>query len=146
MFACARWARSAALAAPGVLAVLTAADLTNCDPYYGTAYKDQPSLAGERIRYAGEPVAVVIAATERQAAAALKLLEVSLSEYPAVLDAAAALAEDAPILHGHVRPAGHFRDISHVQHVPYEPQRFLRCADLTCTSPFMHPVASMGLA
>src|SRR5688500_14286649 len=40
---------SAALAAPGVLAVLTAADLTNCDPYYGTAYKDQPILAGERI-------------------------------------------------------------------------------------------------
>jgi CO/xanthine dehydrogenase Mo-binding subunit len=108
---------SAALAAAGVLAVLTAADLTNCDPYYGTAYKDQPILAGERIRYAGEPVAVVIAETERQAAAALRLLDVSLSEYPAVLDAAAALADDAPVLHDHIRPAGHFRDLSHVRHV-----------------------------
>lgn len=108
---------TAALAAPGVLAVLTAADLTNCDPYYGTAYKDQPILAGERIRYAGEPVAVVIAETERQAVAALHLLDVSLSEYPAVLDTTAALADDAPILHEHIRPAGHFRDLSHVRHV-----------------------------
>jgi CO/xanthine dehydrogenase Mo-binding subunit len=108
---------SAALAAPGVLAVLTAADLTHCDPYYGTAYKDQPILAAERIRYAGEPVAVVIAETERQADAALPLLEVSLCEYPAVLDAAAALADGAPLLHDHIRPAGHFRDLSHVRHV-----------------------------
>ena len=108
---------SAALAASGVLAVLTAADLTNCDPYYGTAYKDQPILAGERIRYAGEPVAVVIAETERQADAALPLLDVSLCEYPAVLDAAAALADGAPLLHDHIRPAGHFRDLSHVRHV-----------------------------
>ena len=60
----------AALAAPGVLGVLTAADLTDCDPFYGTAFKDQPVLAGEHIRYAGEPVAVVIAETEREAAAA----------------------------------------------------------------------------
>jgi CO/xanthine dehydrogenase Mo-binding subunit len=62
-------------------------------------------------------VAVVIAETERQAAAALRLLDVSLSEYPAVLDAAAALADDAPVLHDHIRPAGHFRDLSHVRHV-----------------------------
>jgi CO/xanthine dehydrogenase Mo-binding subunit len=108
---------SEALAAPGVLAVLTAADLTDCDPFYGTAYKDQPILAGERIRYAGEPVAVVIAETEHQAVAALLLLDVSLSEYPAVLDTDTALAADAPILHDNVRPAGHFRDLSHVRPV-----------------------------
>ncbi len=108
---------TAALVAPGVLAVLTAADLTACDPFYGTAYKDQPILAGEHIRYAGEPVAVVIAETERQAAAAVNLLEVSLTEYPAVLDTTAALADGAPILHEHIRPAGHFRDLSHVRHV-----------------------------
>ena len=108
---------SAALAAPGVLTVLTAMDLTDCDPYYGTAYKDQPILAGERVRYAGEPVAVVIAETERQAAAALPLLDVSLAEYPAVLDTDAALADGAPLLHEHIRPAGHFRDLSHVRQV-----------------------------
>jgi CO/xanthine dehydrogenase Mo-binding subunit len=60
----------AALAAPGVLAVLTAEDLTDCDPFYGTAFKDQPLLAMDRVRYAGEPVAVVIAESTRGASGA----------------------------------------------------------------------------
>ncbi len=107
----------AALDAPGVLAVLTAADLTDCDPYYGTAFKDQPLLAMDRARYAGEPVAAVIAETERQAAAAVSLLNVTLTELPAVLDAESALAPDAPLLHEHLRPAGHFRDLAHIQPV-----------------------------
>jgi CO/xanthine dehydrogenase Mo-binding subunit len=107
-----------ALAAPGVLAVLTAADLTDCDPYYGTAYKDQPLLALDRVRYAGEPVAAVIAETERQAAVAVALLNVTLTDLPAVVDTAAALAAEAPLLHETLRPAGHFRDLSHVRHVP----------------------------
>src|SRR5262245_240557 len=102
----------AALAAPGVLAVLTAADLKDCDPFYGPAFKDQPVLAMERVRYAGEPVAVVIAATERQATTALALLEVRLNELPAVLDIDAALAPAAPLVHDRLRTAGHFRDLS----------------------------------
>jgi CO/xanthine dehydrogenase Mo-binding subunit len=108
---------AAARAAPGVLGVLTAADFTDCDPFYGTAFKDQPVLAGEHIRYAGEPVAVVIAETEREAAAAVNLLEVDLTEYPVVSDVEVALSDDAPILHEQVRPAGHFRDLAHVQQV-----------------------------
>jgi CO/xanthine dehydrogenase Mo-binding subunit len=107
----------AALAVPGVLAVLTAAELTDCDPFYGPALKDQPLLAMDRVCYAGEPVAVVIAETERQAAAALLRLEVSLTELAAVLDPEAALAPEAPILHQHLRPAGHFRDLSHLRPV-----------------------------
>ena len=41
---------------PGVLAVLTGADLTDIDPYFGQAVRDQPVLAIERVRFAGEPV------------------------------------------------------------------------------------------
>jgi CO/xanthine dehydrogenase Mo-binding subunit len=108
----------AALKAPGVLAVLTAADLADCDPFYGTAFKDQPLLAMGRVRYAGEPVAAVIAETERQAAAALPLLDVSLSELPAVLDLEAALAPEAPLVHEQLRPAGHFRDLSRLNPRP----------------------------
>ncbi|HEY7711734.1 MAG TPA: xanthine dehydrogenase family protein molybdopterin-binding subunit [Candidatus Entotheonella sp.] len=107
-----------ALAAPGVLAVLTAEDVSDCDPYYGTAFKDQPLLAIDRVRYAGEPVAVVIAATERQAMAAVALLDVTLTELPAALDTDAALAPHAPLVHETIRPAGHFRDLSHIKHVP----------------------------
>ena len=107
-----------ALASPGVLAVLTAEDLSDCDPYYGTAFKDQPILAIDRVRYAGEPVAVVIAETERQAMAAVALLDVALTELPAALDTDAALAPHAPLVHETIRPAGHFRDLSHVKHIP----------------------------
>jgi CO/xanthine dehydrogenase Mo-binding subunit len=108
----------AALAAPGVLAVLTAADLHDCDPFYGPAFKDQPVLAMDRVRYAGEPVAAVIAETERQAAAALELLEVALSELPATLSVDAALAPEAPLVHDTLRLAGHFRDLARLHPVP----------------------------
>src|SRR5262249_26971091 len=67
-----------AAAAPGVIAVLTAADLADCDRYFGPAYKDQPILAIDRVRYAGEPVVAVVAHSEREAAAAVAHLAVDL--------------------------------------------------------------------
>src|SRR5690349_8245465 len=51
----------AAVAMPGVLAVLTAADLGCPVPRFGTMVSDQPVLADGRIRYQGEPVAAVAA-------------------------------------------------------------------------------------
>src|SRR5881409_3029706 len=76
-----------AAAAPGVLAVCTAADLPVKRLYYGPAYRDQPILAHEVIRYAGEPVVAVIAESEASAAAALPLLEVRYEELPAMTSA-----------------------------------------------------------
>ncbi|HWP34016.1 MAG TPA: xanthine dehydrogenase family protein molybdopterin-binding subunit, partial [Thermodesulfobacteriota bacterium] len=108
----------AALAVPGVLAVLTAADLADLDPYYGPAFKDQPILAADRVRYAGEPVAAVIAETEAAAAWAVARLEVELEELPAVATIDAALADGAPVLHERLRPAGHFRDLAALTPVP----------------------------
>ena len=67
---------SRAAAYPGVAAVLTGADLHDIDPYYGPAFKDQPLLAVERVRYLGEPVAAVAAADAAIAAEALELIEV----------------------------------------------------------------------
>ena len=64
--------------APGVLAVFTADDFADCDRYFGPAYKDQPILAIERVRYAGEPVVAVVANSEREAAAAVALLDVDM--------------------------------------------------------------------
>jgi CO/xanthine dehydrogenase Mo-binding subunit len=55
---------TAAAAAPGVWAVLTADDFSGYDRFFGPAYKDQPILAIDRVRYAGEPVAAVIASVE----------------------------------------------------------------------------------
>ena len=54
---------SAALALEGVEAVLTGEDMRAAvhDPYYGPAFHDQPVLALDKVRYVGEPVAVVFA-------------------------------------------------------------------------------------
>jgi CO/xanthine dehydrogenase Mo-binding subunit len=109
---------TAAAAAPGVWAVLTADDFSGYDRFFGPAYKDQPILAIDRVRYAGEPVAAVIASSERQADAAVPLLEVELEELPAVTTLDEALAPDAPLLHEKLRVAGHFRDLANLRPIP----------------------------
>jgi CO/xanthine dehydrogenase Mo-binding subunit len=92
---------AAAAASPGVLRVLTGADLLDAGltPYYGHVVLDHPVLAIERVRFHGEPVAVVVAETKREAAEAAELVEVEYQELPSVIDADDALKPDAPILH-----------------------------------------------
>jgi CO/xanthine dehydrogenase Mo-binding subunit len=108
----------AAAASPGVLAILTADDLAAYDRFFGPAYKDQPILALDRVRYAGEPVVAVIAESERQAETAVDLIDVDLEELPAVTTLDEALASDAPLLHEELRTAGHFRDLSNLRPMP----------------------------
>ena len=56
---------SAALALAGVHAVITIDEVLALapNPYYGPAFHDQPILAHQKVRYVGEPVAVVLAST-----------------------------------------------------------------------------------
>src|SRR5678810_597605 len=53
---------SAARALAGVHSVVTAAEIQKIipEPYYGPAFHDQPILALGKVRYVGEPVAVVL--------------------------------------------------------------------------------------
>ena len=102
---------SAAKDAPGVLMVLTGADvdaaldnditaltLPNRD---GTtsAKPKRPILAIDRVRYVGEPVACVIAETVAGGKDALELIEVEYTDLPVVIEMADALAPNAPVLH-----------------------------------------------
>ncbi len=103
---------AAARACPGVLAVVAAADLTFCELFYGPAYKDQPMLAVDRVRYAGEPVVAVVAETEEQAQEALARIDVEFEELAAVTTLEEALAPGAPVLHERLRMAGQFRDLA----------------------------------
>jgi len=89
---------SAALASPGVLAVLTAADIPGRNAF-GLLVPHQPVLAGDRVRHLGDPVAVVFAETERQAEAATAGVRVTYRPLPAVFTPEAALADGAPRLH-----------------------------------------------
>jgi CO/xanthine dehydrogenase Mo-binding subunit len=91
-----------AMAMPGVLAVITGADVAadaEVDPYFGTPRADQPLLAIGKARYAGDPVAMVIARTAGQAADAVPFVEVDYEELPYVVDAVEAARPGAPSVH-----------------------------------------------
>ncbi|MEX0848314.1 MAG: xanthine dehydrogenase family protein molybdopterin-binding subunit [Ilumatobacteraceae bacterium] len=90
-----------AAAAPGVVAVLTAADL-DLPTQHGMAkvHDDfaRPVLATGVVRYVGEPIVAIIAETDAQARDAAQLIVVDLAALEAVVDAEAALELDAPLL------------------------------------------------
>jgi CO/xanthine dehydrogenase Mo-binding subunit len=81
----------------GVSAVITAKDV----PYnlFGEEVEDQVILAGDRVRYVGDPVVAVAAESEEIAEDALQLVDVKYEELPAVFDFRDALKPDAPKLH-----------------------------------------------
>jgi CO/xanthine dehydrogenase Mo-binding subunit len=83
---------------PGVAAVLTHADVRG-GLLFGLEHPDQPALAKDRVRYVGEPVAIVAAEHPEQARAAAKVIRVEYEPLPAVTDPIAALQADAPELH-----------------------------------------------
>ena len=85
--------REAALAVPGVVAVLTAADL----PLKGKG-RDRLSqpLARSEIVFAGEPVALVVARTPEAAADGVELVEVRLEALPPVIEVEAAMVAHGP--------------------------------------------------
>ncbi|MBX5453994.1 MAG: molybdopterin-dependent oxidoreductase [Acidobacteriia bacterium] len=93
---------AAARASPGVAAVITAAELADITAPLVAGVRapiETRPIAVERVRYVGEPVAVVVAADRYLAEDALDFIEVSYKPRPTVIDPLAALAADAPVLH-----------------------------------------------
>jgi carbon-monoxide dehydrogenase large subunit len=115
---------------PGVRAVITAADLDAAGiknmPAAGGKHRDgsatprppQRPLANGRVRYVGEPIAMVVAETGKQAKDALEAIFADIDQLPAVTTAGAAAAPDAPLLHddapGNVCLDFHFGDAEKV--------------------------------
>ena len=100
---------TAALALPGVVGVITAADMPGLKTIpmrtgimEGLKRSQQTPIATDRVRYVGDPVAVVVAQDRYIAEDALELVEVLYEDLPAVTDARAAMAADAPRLHDEV--------------------------------------------
>ena len=83
---------SAALAAPGVEAVFTAADIPG-ERLVGIIYKDWPVMigTGQRTSYAGDVIAVVVARTKREARAAAALVKVDYDVHRPIVDPVAAI-------------------------------------------------------
>lgn len=94
-----------AQAAKGVAAVYTARDMPVNE--YGLQIPDQPVLCGpgsskpytDIVRFIGDQVAVVIANSEAEADAALKLIKVEYEDLPLLTDPVTAMRPDAPLLH-----------------------------------------------
>ncbi|TAM85542.1 MAG: xanthine dehydrogenase family protein molybdopterin-binding subunit [Candidimonas sp.] len=93
---------AAALALPGVRAVLTGADVKRWSAPFPVGVR-QPmehwSLAVDRARYVGEPVAVVVAKNRYVAEDALDLVDVKYRELPVAVDPERAADAAAPVLH-----------------------------------------------
>ncbi|MGH2499643.1 MAG: molybdopterin cofactor-binding domain-containing protein [Candidatus Limnocylindria bacterium] len=89
---------AAARRMPGVRAVLVARDLPT-RAAFGLMKKDQPVLAGDLVRYVGEPVALVAAEHIEQARAAAKAIAVEYEPLAPLTDPIGALRQDAPAVH-----------------------------------------------
>jgi CO/xanthine dehydrogenase Mo-binding subunit len=91
--------------APGVVAVYTAKDVPVNE--YGLQWQDQPVLCGvgspkpgtDVVRFIGDQVAAVVARTETEAAAAVKLIQIEYEDLPVVSDPLEAIKPDAPRVH-----------------------------------------------
>jgi nicotinate dehydrogenase large molybdopterin subunit len=88
----------AAKALPGVVAVVTAADVPGMNAF-GILRQDQPALCRDRVRFVGDVVAAVAAVDAATAALALRLIKVDYEPLPIVDDVAAALEPGAPLIH-----------------------------------------------
>ena len=87
---------------PGVVAVLTGEDVARLTSSLTVGVKANVEcwpIARDRVRYVGEPVAIVVADSRYLAEDALDLVTVDYEQLPAVVDPCDALNEDAPVLH-----------------------------------------------
>ena len=107
---------SAARKQPGVHAVITAADIGDI-PVITMRQEllpefkpfQQPVIAKDKVRYVGEPIAVVVADTQALAEDALELIALDIEPLPPVADRAAAARQQARCLRG-AAATGHHAD------------------------------------
>ena len=144
---------SAAKAMPGVLGVFTGADLAEYGPMkcvLPLKGKDgspllnilRPSLAMDKVRFVGDPVACVVAETKLQARDAAEAVELDIDSLDAVTEASAAAAPGAPQLYDHIpgnvvldfqfgdaaKVAAAFANAAHVTRLAIRNNRVVVCA------------------
>lgn len=87
----------------GVIAVLTGEDIVRSEhvpnPSFGLVRRDQRPLAVGKVRYAGEPVVLVVADTASHARRAAAAVMIDYVELPYVVHPADASGSDAPVIH-----------------------------------------------
>ncbi|WP_151732861.1 xanthine dehydrogenase subunit D [Paenibacillus tengchongensis] len=120
---------TAALAAPGVHAVITHKDVPGLNGF-GIALPHQPVFCSDRVRYTGDAIAAIAAESDAEAEYALSLIRVEYETLPLLEDAEEAMKPEAVLLHeeGNVlhhteyrrgEPEPAFRECAHVVEETY---------------------------
>jgi CO/xanthine dehydrogenase Mo-binding subunit len=102
---------SQAEAAPGVVKVITAGDVPLNE--YGIIIPDQPVLVaeGDKVRWVGDRIAIVVARSEQAAREACQLVQVEYELLPVVGDPREGMKPDAPLVHEERGESNVFRHI-----------------------------------
>jgi carbon-monoxide dehydrogenase large subunit len=131
----------AALVLPGVEAAITGRDLAPTTrpiraAMSGAGYKESgwPPLAQDKVRFAGEPVAAVVAADQYCAEDALEAIRVTYEPLAAVVDAEAAMKPGAPVLHAEIGD----NVIFHTRFQSGDVAQALAAADIRISETFRH--------
>lgn len=96
------------ITAPDGVRLITARDLAGVKPIHLVLHNynyipvEQPLLAGDQVRFVGEPVAVVLAESMEAAEDAADQVELEIEEITPVVTVADALAAGAPLVHDHI--------------------------------------------
>jgi carbon-monoxide dehydrogenase large subunit len=144
---------AAARARPGVHAVVTAADIGDNIPVIPLRLANlpefkpylQPVIARDKVRYVGEPLAVVVAQTQALAEDALEAIDVQIEPLPAVADRHASASDQSLLFEGcgnrAVRYAVAFGDADKAfAKAEYRRRESFRCHRLTAV-----PLETRGL-
>ncbi len=83
---------------PGVKRVFTAKDIPGKN-LYGIITKDQTVLAEDKVRFVGDPIALVVAETEEISEKAAELVKIEYRELPPIFDPEEAMQDNAPRIH-----------------------------------------------
>lgn len=120
---------SAARSASGVVAVFSGSEWADRLPLVPCGASDDPPprrpLTGDRARYVGEPVALILARTRGEALDAAELVAVDYEALPAVFDPWEALKPGAPLVH----PDRHTNKVGEIRRVVGDPDRAFAEAD-----------------
>lgn len=86
----------------GIVRVLTSVDIPG-ENVYGVISPDQPVFCEDKVRYFGDPLALVVGESEEQVEAALEKIVVEIKPLPVINNISEALSPDAPVLHPYLK-------------------------------------------
>lgn len=92
----------------GVLKIFTYKDVPN-ENKHGVVIKDHEVFASEKVIRVGEPIAFIVAETQKACEEAYKKVKIEYEELPAVFDPVEAMKEDAPKIHGDSNIIYHYK-------------------------------------